>query len=170
MTAMADTRAGSTDPAKLTVLYTRNDDGWITAQIAEFPAAISQGRTEHEAWTNVLDALHDLTHEPTASERIAAVVQARLIEPLSGLIEPLDGRLHGLASRARARGRQHVSLSEPKTLRALAATARRTLRKTRRQPRQTREGRTASVPRHREIARGTVIAICGQLEVPMPPR
>jgi len=108
MSATADTRAGSSDPAKLTVLYTRSDDGWITAQIAEFPAAISQGRTEHEAWTNVLDALHDLTHEPTASERIAAIVQARLIEPLNSLIERLNERVRGLASRARERGHQHV--------------------------------------------------------------
>jgi predicted RNase H-like HicB family nuclease len=69
MSATADTPAERADPAQLTVLYTRNDDGWITAQIAEFPAAISQGRTEHEAWRNVLDALHDLTHRLPRSER-----------------------------------------------------------------------------------------------------
>jgi predicted RNase H-like HicB family nuclease len=108
MSAMADSPAGRTDPAQLTVLYTRNDDGWITAQIAEFPAAISQGRTEHEAWTNVLDALHDLTHEPTTAERVAAIVQARVVEPLSGVVEPLNELVQGIAAAARDRGRQHV--------------------------------------------------------------
>jgi hypothetical protein len=32
----------------------------------------------------------------------------------------------------------------------------------------TKDGKTASVPRHREIKRGTMIAICGQLEIPTP--
>lgn len=108
MSATAEPISGRTDPARLTVLYTRNDDGWITAQIAEFPAAISQGRTEHEAWTNVLDALHDLTHEPTTAERVAAVVQARVIEPLSEVVEPLNELLRGLAAAARDRGREHA--------------------------------------------------------------
>jgi hypothetical protein len=108
MSATADAPTDRTDPAHLTVLYTRNDDGWITAQIAEFPAAISQGRTEHEAWTNVLDALHDLTHVPTATERVAAVVQARVIEPLSAVVKPLNELLRGLAGSARDRGRQNV--------------------------------------------------------------
>ena len=108
MSATADSTAGRTDPPQLTVLYTPNDDGWITAQIAEFPAAISQGRTEHDAWTNVVDALHDLTHQPTPAERAAAVVQARLIEPFSEVVEPLNERLRGLAAAARERGRQHV--------------------------------------------------------------
>ena len=104
----ADTPAGRTDPAHLTVLYTPNDDGWITAQIAEFPAAISQGRDEHEAWTNVLDALHDLTHEPTTAERIAAAIQATIIEPLTDVIEPLGARLRGIASEVTDSGRQRV--------------------------------------------------------------
>ena len=108
MSATVDPTAGPTDPTHLTVLYTRNDDGWITAQIAEFPAAISQGQTEHEAWTNVLDALHDLTHEPTPAERIAAVVQARVIEPLSEVVEPLNELLRGLAAAVRERSNQHV--------------------------------------------------------------
>src|SRR5438270_12367542 len=108
MSATADTPAGRTDPAQLTVLYTRNDDGWITAQIAEFPAAISQGRTEHEAWTNVLDALHDLTHEPTPAERAAAILQARVIEPLSEMVEPLSEILRRLGVIARDRGHEHV--------------------------------------------------------------
>lgn len=117
MSATADTPAGRADPAQLTVLYSRNDDGWITAQIAEYPAAISQGRTEHEAWTNVLDALHDLTHEPTATERAAAFVQARVVEPLDGLLGILVIVLMGglvwalwmIVRRSRTRPRQTVS-------------------------------------------------------------
>lgn len=105
---MADPSVGRTDPTRLTVLYTRNDDGWVTAQIAEFPAAISQGRTEHEAWTNVLDALHDLTHEPTPTERVAAVIQATIIEPLSEVGGSLNELLKDLTSAARERGRQHA--------------------------------------------------------------
>ena len=66
----------------LTVQFSQNPDGTVTAQIQEIPSAISQGRTEDEAWMNVFDALHDLTHEPTASERVAYVVQARVVEPL----------------------------------------------------------------------------------------
>lgn len=108
MSATADSTAGRTDPTQLTVLYTRNADGWITAQIVEFPAAISQGRTEHEAWTNVLDALHELTHEPTTAERVAAVVQARVIEPISEAVEQLNDLLRGRAAAGRERGRQHV--------------------------------------------------------------
>ena len=83
MSAIADTPpAELRDPARLTIDYTDGGDGWITAQIVEFPAAISQGRSRHEAWVNVLAALRDLTHEPTAAERVALIVQARLLEPL----------------------------------------------------------------------------------------
>jgi len=77
MGATTDVSPGLTYPARLTVLYTRNADGWITARIAEYPAAISQGQTERDVWINVLDALHNLTHELTAVERPAAIVQAR---------------------------------------------------------------------------------------------
>lgn len=78
---------GAIEPAQLTISYSENDDGWITAQVVEYPAAISQGRSRHEAWLNVLDALHDLTHEPTTSERVAFMVQARIIEPVAELLE-----------------------------------------------------------------------------------
>jgi hypothetical protein len=73
------------DPRQLTFLYTTNPDGWITAQIAEFPAAISQGPTKHDAYVNVLEAFHDLTHEPTLAERVAFAAQARVVEPLEAL-------------------------------------------------------------------------------------
>src|ERR1700674_1516525 len=100
MSATADPEVGSLDePARLTIQYTENEDGWITAQVVEYPAAISQGPTRHEAWVNVLDALHDLTHEPTFAERVAFTVQARLIEPLSELRD----RFVGAARRGRTR-------------------------------------------------------------------
>jgi hypothetical protein len=108
MSATVDSVAGSGDPAQLTVLYSTNEDGWVTAQIAEYPAAISQGRTEHEAWTNVLDALHDLTHQPTLAERIASTLQARIVEPLSGAVGPLGALFRGITDVARERGRHPI--------------------------------------------------------------
>jgi hypothetical protein len=45
---------------------------------------------------------------PTATERVAAVVQARVIEPLSAVVKPLNELLRGLAGSARDRGRQNV--------------------------------------------------------------
>jgi predicted RNase H-like HicB family nuclease len=70
----------------LTIHFEDGGDGWIVARIEEEPAAISQGRTEEEAYVNVVEALRDLTHAPTASERVAHTVQARVIEPLTQLI------------------------------------------------------------------------------------
>lgn len=45
---------------RLTFRYTENPDGWVTAQIAEYPEAISQGESHAEARLNALYALHDL--------------------------------------------------------------------------------------------------------------
>lgn len=47
----------------ITVRLTRNDDGWWTAQIAEFRDAISQGSSPQEAASNALDAMRDLGYE-----------------------------------------------------------------------------------------------------------
>ncbi len=41
----------------LTIRYEDAGDGWITAQVAEVPGAISQGKTREEARANVVDAL-----------------------------------------------------------------------------------------------------------------
>lgn len=41
----------------LTVRYSDAGDGWVTAQIAEIPGAISQGESRAAARANVLDAL-----------------------------------------------------------------------------------------------------------------
>lgn len=40
-----------------TVVLTPGDDGWVCAQVAEVPEAISQGRTHEEAKANVVEAL-----------------------------------------------------------------------------------------------------------------
>ena len=45
------------DELHLTIRYSDAGDGWVTAQIAEIPGAISQGASRDEARANVLDAL-----------------------------------------------------------------------------------------------------------------
>jgi hypothetical protein len=67
-----------TDRETLTILYEDGSDGWVTAQIAEMPAAMSQGRTRSEAKANVISALHDRTHPPTVPERMRNRVHALL--------------------------------------------------------------------------------------------
>jgi predicted RNase H-like HicB family nuclease len=44
-------------PITYSAVLTPGDDGWICAQIAEIPEAISQGRTLEEAIANVTEAL-----------------------------------------------------------------------------------------------------------------
>lgn len=41
----------------LTINYSDAGDGWVTAQVAEIPGAISEGKTREEARSNVIDAL-----------------------------------------------------------------------------------------------------------------
>jgi predicted RNase H-like HicB family nuclease len=84
--ATADPPTPIPHPHALTVRYVPNPDGWVTAQFVELPAAISQGRDESEAFRNLLDAAHDLTHVPTLAERLATTIQARIIEPLLSLL------------------------------------------------------------------------------------
>ena len=52
---MAETREGA--DLTYTAVLTPGEDGWICAQIAEVPEAISQGRTPEEAKANVTEAL-----------------------------------------------------------------------------------------------------------------
>jgi hypothetical protein len=73
----------------LTILYEAAGDGWVTARIEEEPAAISQGRNEREAYENVLDALHDVRHVPTRTERVAYAFEARVITPLRERLDRL---------------------------------------------------------------------------------
>jgi len=53
--------------SRLTPRYTSNPDGWVTAQFAELPAVISEGRDESEAFGNLLAPAHDIAHVPTGA-------------------------------------------------------------------------------------------------------
>ncbi len=44
-------------PRTYTAVLTPGEDGWVCAQVAEVPEAISQGRTLEEAKANVVEAL-----------------------------------------------------------------------------------------------------------------
>lgn len=68
------------DELHLTIRYSNAGDGWVTAQIAEIPGAISQGSTREEARTNVLDALDLLL---TPDEQIAGEAQPADTESLT---------------------------------------------------------------------------------------
>ena len=48
------------EPLTLTIVFERDDSGWIVASVPEVPGAHSQGRTRDEARTNVIDALHGI--------------------------------------------------------------------------------------------------------------
>lgn len=54
-------------PTELTIIFERDDAGWWIATIPEVPGAFSQGATKDEARENVLDALTESWHQPTAS-------------------------------------------------------------------------------------------------------
>jgi predicted RNase H-like HicB family nuclease len=45
------------DALHLTIRYSDAGDGWVMAQVAEIPGAISEGKTRDEARSNVIDAL-----------------------------------------------------------------------------------------------------------------
>ena len=68
------------DELHLTIRYTDAGDGWVTAQIAEIPGAISQGASREEARTNVVDALDLLL---TPDEQLAGEAQADDTESLT---------------------------------------------------------------------------------------
>ena len=63
------------DELHLTIRYSDAGNGWVTAQVAEIPGAISEGQTREEARANVLDALDvvltpdsDLAGEPATDD------------------------------------------------------------------------------------------------------
>ena len=64
----------------LTILYSDASDGWVTAQVAEIPGAISEGKTREEARSNVLDALDVLL---TPDEKLAGTPASDDSEPLT---------------------------------------------------------------------------------------
>jgi predicted RNase H-like HicB family nuclease len=67
-----------TDIETFTVRYEDVENGWVSAQIEEVPAAISQGRTRAEARANVISALRDLTQDPSWDERLLYRARALL--------------------------------------------------------------------------------------------
>lgn len=85
----------------LTFLFEDGDDGWVTATIAEEPAAISQGRSRDEARRNVLDALRDLEDDATPADRVG--------ESARELSEAVRELLHELVDTLRDRVRQRVA-------------------------------------------------------------
>jgi predicted RNase H-like HicB family nuclease len=49
-----------TDPTTLTAVFTPDEDGWTTAQLAEWPAVVTCGRTVAEAREMLLDAAREM--------------------------------------------------------------------------------------------------------------
>jgi predicted RNase H-like HicB family nuclease len=68
------------DELHLTIRYSDAGDGWVTAQIAEIPGAISQGATREEARANVVDALELLL---TPDEQLAGEAEPDNSESLT---------------------------------------------------------------------------------------
>ncbi|HWX45895.1 MAG TPA: type II toxin-antitoxin system HicB family antitoxin [Solirubrobacteraceae bacterium] len=74
------------EPLRLTIVYERDEEGWIVASISEVPGAHSQGRTREEARANVIDALwgilqlrfgeHPDIEPPVDSESLELVIAA----------------------------------------------------------------------------------------------
>jgi predicted RNase H-like HicB family nuclease len=48
------------DLVTLTAVYTPDEDGWMMAQLAEWPAVVTCGRTLEEAREMLLDAAHEM--------------------------------------------------------------------------------------------------------------
>ncbi len=70
---------------QLTILYEDAGDGWFSAQVAEVPGAISQGRTRDEARSNVIDALRILL---TPDEDLAGGSHGENSESLTLTVAP----------------------------------------------------------------------------------
>ncbi len=64
----------------LTILYSRDEDGWWVAEIPEIPGAFSQGKTKEEARAMVIDAVKEL-----AEARRSRAKQDRPTEDLESL-------------------------------------------------------------------------------------
>jgi predicted RNase H-like HicB family nuclease len=91
------------DVEHLTILFEEAEDGWIAARIAEFPAAISQGRSHDEARANVIDALDDLLKPERGLQDPFAWLRVQL-EELTSRIQDAAGRLEDRLRRGRGVG------------------------------------------------------------------
>jgi predicted RNase H-like HicB family nuclease len=73
------------ESVQLTILYEDAGDGWVTAQVAEVPGAISQGHSREEARSNVIDALRILL---TPDEDLSGGVHGENSESLTLTVAP----------------------------------------------------------------------------------
>ena len=48
------------EPLTLTAVFTPDENGWVMAQLAEWPAVVTCGRTRDEARVMLLDAAHEM--------------------------------------------------------------------------------------------------------------
>ena len=67
---MAEPASSDEPQVTYTAVLTPGEDGWTSAQVAEVPEAISQGRTLAEAKTNVTEALQ--LHSPGAARMVSS--------------------------------------------------------------------------------------------------
>jgi len=57
------------DALTLTAVFTPDEDGWTMAQLAEWPAVVTCGRTVEEARTMLLDAAREMVASYRAEGR-----------------------------------------------------------------------------------------------------
>src|SRR5438552_1821324 len=82
--------AVSEDPAmlKYTAAYTR-DDGWYCAQVLDFPAAISQGKTLNSARRNLADALQLMAESYLLDGEPLPRPKAKIHDKKADVVEPI---------------------------------------------------------------------------------
>jgi hypothetical protein len=62
--------ATTTEPIVLTVLYERDERGWVRARVSECPAIVTCGRDRDEARAMAADALRELLLSHTVSRDV----------------------------------------------------------------------------------------------------
>lgn len=72
----------STDLLTLTAVFTPDENGWTMAQLAEWPAVVTCGRTLDEARTMLLDAAHEMIVSYREEGREVPIGGGR-VEPLT---------------------------------------------------------------------------------------
>ncbi len=60
MTSRSATAQQMSDALTLTAVFTPDEDGWTIAQLAEWPAVVTCGRTVEEARAMLLDAAREM--------------------------------------------------------------------------------------------------------------
>jgi len=62
-----------TDSVTLTAVLTPDEHGWTMAQLAEWPAVVTCGRTRDEAWEMLLDAAREVLASYRDDGRVAPI-------------------------------------------------------------------------------------------------